>query len=179
MVITVAVRFLVLALLALVAYYIWLFIALNNTEKEINLNQNKIKTDTEAAMHVPKRDELLVRQIQLKELEGVISNHLYWSQLLPEIAKVTLKTASYSSLKVDKSNELVMTVTVPSLLEFDKYLQVFDNPDVNANFSNIRISGLHKIEQGTDFQNSNASPLSFVVNMKINSDLIKYKSPTK
>src|SRR3989344_4578422 len=91
-------RFLAIILALLVIYYIWLFISLKTTQNKILETQAKIDTDKQAALNIPRRDEFFTRQLQLKGLEGLVGNHVYWSQLLPELSRVTLKTASYKSL---------------------------------------------------------------------------------
>ena len=169
----IVVRILVVVLLVLLGYYIWLFVTIKSTEDKIFQAQAKLNTDKQAALTIQNRDELFTRQLQLKSLADIISKHVYWSQLLPELARVTLKTSSYSTMRASADGSVDLSVTVPNLSELDKYMQVFDVAEFNENFNDIRIGGFSKVvsEKGTTIQ--------FAVKMKYKPELIQYKPPTK
>ena len=157
----------------LVVYYIWQFVALASVNKQITQTQTKINNEKQEALSTQNRDQLLVRQQQIKSLQGIIASHPYWSQMFPELAKVTLKTASYSSLRVGLADNLNLSVTVPSLADLDKYMMVFDQPEFNKNFYNIRINGFTKV-QGIG---AAAPSVQFQVEMSYNPSLIQYTPP--
>ena len=163
------VLFLFLALLA--AYYIWLFLSFRNTENKIVQTRKKINSEKQAALNMPERGQLFTRQSQIKALEGLISQHVYWSQLLPKLAQVTLKTASYGALSSGADGTISMSVTVPTLADLDKYMQVFDLSQFNENFSDIRIGGFSKVQGKT------SSFIQFQVKMKYNPAVINYQQP--
>lgn len=167
------VRIFVALLIALVAYYAWLFFSIKNAAAQIVTLQNQISADKQTALSTPDRDQLLTRQLQIKDLQGIIAGHLYWSQLFKPLADVTLKTASYSSLRVGTDGGLTMNVTVPTLTDLDKYMQVFDLPQFNKNFSEVHISGFNKI------QGKNSTAIQFSVKMKYEQALIKYQDPNQ
>src|SRR6185503_8986060 len=84
-----------LVLVGSLGYYGFLFIQLKTANADITSLQSQISTDQQAAATIPNKNELFTRQLQLKSLDGLISKHVYWSQVLPSLAQVTLKTASY------------------------------------------------------------------------------------
>jgi hypothetical protein len=163
-------RVFAVVLIGLILYYAWLFFRSKSLDNQIAATKVQINTDRQSALNSPQRDELLVRQTQLKDLSGLISSHVYFSQLLPVLAQDTLKTASYSSLKADASGNLTLAVTVPTLEDLDKYLQVFDLPEVNKNFSNVRIGGYTKVNI------AGSTAISFQVNMQYNPSIIGYNA---
>lgn len=162
------VKLLVLILAAVVAYYGWSIIKERQVKKETASLQKKVAENKAAAAQNPDRDELLTRQQQLLKLSTLLDNHVYWSQVMPELAKATLKTAHYNSLKVAGDNTLVLNVNVPNLSELDKFLQVFDLPEFSKNFSNIRVGAFHTS------QNGDQTVINFEVKMAYNPALLKY-----
>ena len=166
------VRVFLVVLGGLIAYYAWLYIDSRNIEGQIISTQAKMNSDQQSAMLNSSRAEVLTRQQQLKLLSSLISNHPYWSQLFPELANVTLKTASYSSLSVGVDGSSVsLSASVPSLQDLAKYMQVFDQPDFNKNFNSVQIGGLSKVA------GKNGTSIQFSVTMKFNPQLIKYNPP--
>ncbi len=122
---------------------------------------------------VNNRDELYTRQAQLQQFDGLIGKHLYWSNLFPALAKVTLKQASFTSISATKDGQLDVAVSVPDLLAVDKFLQVFDRPEFNANFNNLRIGAVGKIVSGGQ------TAYSFDARFNFNSSLLQYQDPSK
>lgn len=162
-----AIVFAALAVL-LVGYYAWLFIDYSFIGSQIQKAQVQYNSDLQTALAMPQRSELITRQQQLKSFSDLLNSHQYWSQLLPALAAVTLKSASYSDLKVDNTGRVTIQVSVPTLDDLDKYLQVFDLPAVSKNFSNVAIGAYHK-EQG-----KNSTSIQFQVMMDYNPALIQY-----
>jgi hypothetical protein len=58
---------------------------------------------------------------------------------------------------------------VPSLEDLDKFLQIFDNPKFNENFTSVRVSALGKIKE------DEKTTYRFDLRMKFNPQLIKLK----
>lgn len=166
------VRVLAVGLFALIIYYGWLNYSSSKLTKEILTTQQKLKQEANDALAISQRDEVLTRQLQLKTLQGAIGQHVYWSQLLPELARVTLKTASYTSLKVGDDSTLSLNASVPTLGDLDKYLQVFDRPEFNKYFSNVRIGGYSKA-QGIE---GGPGRLTFDVVMNFDPSVLSYKA---
>jgi hypothetical protein len=157
-------------LAALVIYYAWLFFDSKSIDGKITQAQAQIASDQQKVTSIQGRDELLTRQLQIKNLQALIAAHVYWSQLFPELARVTLKTASYTTLKVGLSDDLTLGVTVPSLSDLDKYMQIFDLSQFNQNFSDIRINGFNKV------QGVSSTAVQFQVSMTYNPSLIQYNA---
>lgn len=157
-------------LIAVAAYYVWLAVSYGQTDKAIQTAQQKIQADQQSALDLSQRNEVLTRQLQLKNLNDLISQHVYFSQLLPALADATLKTASYTSLQVNSDNSLTLAARVPTLGDLDKYLQVFDLPEFYKNFSNLRIGGFSKSKD----PQTNGTSLTFEVKMDYSPKLIQY-----
>ncbi len=81
----------VLFLLVAIGYYVWLFITLNGVNKQIASAQVEIVNKQREIANLKRQQELATRQGQLKELNTLISNHIYWSAFLSELARVTLR----------------------------------------------------------------------------------------
>ncbi len=132
--------FLVIIIFVILFVYNWL----NNR----NLNNVKadIKTAQASALENEDRNELVTRQEQLGHLEKLIDNHVYWSYLLPELARVTLKSAKYSEIEAKSDGTLNLLVNLPNYEEIEKYMQIFDLPEYNQQFSNVRIVSINSVQ---------------------------------
>lgn len=127
--------------------YGYLFYSSWSLNNQIGESQAKITQYQSELQNNKKRDELIARQGQLKYTNQLLDNHMYWSILLPELARVTLNSAKYTSIETNVEGELGLTVTVPSYSDAEKYLQIYDLPEYNKNFSNVRVMSLSKTEQ--------------------------------
>ena len=105
----------------------------------------------------------------MKEFVALAGAHKYFSEIFLPIAKVTLKTAQFSTLKVSAGGNLSLTATVPSINDVDKFIQVFSLPQFYENFTNVRIGSLSRIqdEQGVSYR--------FEITMSYNPQLITPK----
>jgi hypothetical protein len=146
-----AVKFLVCLVAAVIGYYGYLFFKVKSVNNKITEIQNSIQQSKSESLTMKGREEFLTRQDQLKQFLTLSSSHLYFSKLLPVLAKVTLKTAYYSKVSVTPEGKMDMLVVVPTLEDLDKFLQVFDQPEVVKNFYNVHINGYNKSqdESGT------------------------------
>jgi len=166
------VRVMLVVLVALVIWYGWLFIELKTAQGQITKAVNQTNSDTQTALTMKDRDQLLTRQQQLQSQKSLISGHTYWSQFFAQLAKVTLKTASYNNLQAAASGDLALSVTVPDLASMDKYMQVFDVPKFNEYFSNLQIDSFNKA-QGKVF-----STIKFSAKLNFDPKIIQYQAPT-
>ncbi|MBI5530615.1 MAG: hypothetical protein HY918_03900 [Candidatus Doudnabacteria bacterium] len=153
-----------------VLYYGWIYFSSVKVSKEIVSTQEKINTEKQAILSMDKRNEVLTRQLQLKDLDGAIAKHIYWSQLFPELARVTLKTANYSSLTAGTDGDLVLRASVPTIGDLDKFTQIFDSSSFNQNFSNVRIGGFSKAQDA-----SGSSAVTFDVRIQYDPSIVQYK----
>ncbi|MBI3231970.1 MAG: hypothetical protein HYZ51_02725 [Candidatus Doudnabacteria bacterium] len=135
------------AFLAVLSYYGWLAYKQKSAEKEIQELQTAIESQKQGLSEIERRDEVLVRQAQIKEYDSLISRHVYWSRLLPELAKVTLKQASYLFFQAENEGTINLALKIPSIAELDKFLQVFNSPKLNRYFSNLTIGGINKVQE--------------------------------
>ncbi|HVY67436.1 MAG TPA: hypothetical protein VHA30_00860 [Patescibacteria group bacterium] len=157
-------------LACLVIYYGWLFYRSSRIDKDVASLTAQAENDQQQALTVPGRDELFIRQQQLQNFSDLMASHVYYSQIIPKLAAATLKNASYSSLQVDNTGQLVLSASVPDLASLDKYMMVFNRPDVNKYFSNVKIGSFHKV-QGA---NGGPSSISFDVTMQYDPSIINY-----
>lgn len=164
------VRVLAVGALVVLVYYVYLFIQVGSANKKITQVQTDISKGKAAALSQIGRDELLIRQEQLKDFTDLSSGHAYYSSLLPALAKITLKNAYYTSISVSSDGKLNMQVVVPSLGDLDKFLQVFNQPEVVKNFYNLRMAGFSKAGDQT------GTVYNFSVQMDFNRAILTTRS---
>jgi Tfp pilus assembly protein PilN len=158
--------------LCILGYYGFLFFQDRQINSQINDVSAEIESVHQKALAVKEKDELYTRQQQVKSLKELLPSHLYWSQFFEPLARATLKNAKYSAIKITPPNAVSLTVAVPSLEDMDKYLQVFDNADLNKYFSNVRIGGYNKIQGDTA---TSTQQIQFSVQMNFNPEIMNYK----
>ncbi len=169
-VITWVFRLFLAVFVGIVVYWGWLWYSNYSLGNKIMAAEQTISEQKSEVAKDNGRQELLLRQQQLKELEKLLDSHLYWSQLMPELARVTLKNASYASIKGLSDGNLTLSVVVPSTEDLDKFLQVFDETvKFNKYFSNLRIGPINKIQSGQGLSTK------FDVRMNYDPNLLKYK----
>ncbi len=162
-------KLLIAALVLVLGFYVWTVLQMRSMDNQTIELQRQIAQAKSEVDGNENRNELLTRQEQLNEFNSLIDGHIYWSQIIPALADASLKSANFSNLKILDDGDLSLRVSVPSLAEMDKFLQIFDLPKFNKNFSNIRIGSFHKVPD------KDKTVLSFEVRMKYNPVLIKYK----
>lgn len=162
-----AVKILVGLLVLVLLYYGYLRWQVSRTENSIRDMQAKTSQVEADALGRPERGEVVTRQAQLQNLDSLIKNHLYWSGMLPQLARVTLKSASYAGLNADTNGTLSLDVIVPNYAEADKYIQVFDLPEFNQQFSDVKVLSINKIQQGSTVQ------VELKLQLKFNPDFIR------
>ncbi len=137
-----SIKILSLLLLLTLAYFAYLWFAARQARADIATLNAKIAQKQSDVFSRKDRAELITRQGQLQNLNGLVKNHLYWSYLLPELARVTLKSSTYSTVTADSSGTLTMNVTAPTYEDLDKYLQIFNLPQFNQQFSDVKVLSL-------------------------------------
>jgi hypothetical protein len=161
------VKILSVLLLLVVLYYGYLWFYSSRIQNQITEWKDKTAQVQAQAMNQKERKEVVTRQGQIQNLDQLIKNHVSWSYLLPELARVTLKSAVYSSISADEKGSLTLTVTAPNYADLDKYLQVFDLPQYNQQFSEVRILSINKI------QNEDRVYTQMKIQLKFNPDFIR------
>ncbi len=138
----VLVKILAVVLVGVLGWYAWMFfetskISASNDALAIQISQeqNQLKNFTN-------RSEILTRQAQLQQFNTLVENHIYWSNLFPELARVTLQGADYTALNATNDGTINVSVAVPNLVDLDNFLQVFDLTDINKSFSNLTIGSV-------------------------------------
>ncbi len=149
---TLAARLLLVILVAAMLGYAGLFAYSWKTEKDLEKVKQDVQTLQAEALANTDRNEVVTRQEQLIELETLITNHAYWSYLLPELARVTLKSARYTNIEADSTGKLNLAVSLPNYSEVEKYMQIFDLPEYNQQFSNVRIVGIDSVQKDTSIE---------------------------
>lgn len=166
------VRFFVLLFIAVLLYWAYLYVRVKLVVNKVAVAQADIIRIQKETLADKDRRELLVRQGQLSTLDKLLKDQQYWSKFLPELARVTLKSASYLSFSAGKDGTARMSVTVPTYREFDEFLQVFDLPQFNSKFSNVTVSSIGKYQQG------DTQSVRFDVTMQYDVTFLKTTSST-
>ncbi len=145
-------RLLLILLIVVLAAYAALYFYNWSAEKKLTKVKQQVQSLQTEALANTERNELVTRQEQLIELETLISKHVYWSYLLPELARVTLKSARYADIEAESTGELSLSVSLPTYADVEKYLQIFDLPEYNQQFSNVRVVGIDTIQKETSIE---------------------------
>lgn len=140
-------RVVVVVFIASLLYYAYLFFNAWGLNKDLTESQAAIDSYQTQINQTSNRQELVTRQGQLEEANNLLAEHLSWSYLLPELARVTVQSARYTNIDAREDGELGVTVTVPNYQEADKYLQVFNLPQFNSSFSNVTVVSLLKTQE--------------------------------
>lgn len=135
---------LIVVLVLLLAYWGYALFATRSARNSIASAKYAIEQDQQDIIKNGGRNEVLTRQAQLKQADTLITNHVYWSRFFSDIAKATLKTAAYGGFAVDADGVITASVIVPDYQSLDQFLQVFDLPAYNGNFSNVKIVSVSK-----------------------------------
>lgn len=160
-------RVVTIVFVAALLLYAGLFVMSWRADKKIADTKRAIEDAFSVIQNNDQRKELITRQGQLKNINQLLTTHLYWSGLLPELARVTLTSAQYTSISANDDGTIELTVTVPSYSEAEKFLQVFDLPEYNQHFSNVKVMSLAKTEQG------NLLATAMRLNLTLNPDFLK------
>lgn len=144
-----------------VSTYIVLSVVNYTTNRSLETAQKQIQAVQAQALGNKDRNELVTRQEQLKELDTLVDNHVYWSYLLPELARITLKSASYTEITAKADGKMQLSVVLPSYADIEKFMQIFDLPQYNQQFSNVRIVGIDNTQSGSAIQTKLRLELTF------------------
>lgn len=154
-------RLMMLLLFLSVAAYAGLYLLNYLSKNNLETTNTKIEQLQTQALASKDRNELVTRQEQLKQLDVLVDKHLYWSSLLPELARVTLKSARYSEITATSDGKLELSVLLPSYGDIEKFMQIFDLPEYNKQFSNVRIVGIDNTQTGTTIETKLRLELTF------------------
>ena len=165
------VKFLALIVVGLVTYYGWIWYQSNQVADAISKENAAITAGQKDLATIPGQEELWTRQAQLKELAVLLGQHPNWTALFPALAKVTLTKAGYLSMNTLPDGSLSLMATVPSMDDLDKFLQIFDLPEVNQNFSNVKLGSISKTQVG------NSLVIKFDVRLKYSTALLNQPLP--
>lgn len=165
---SIVVRVLALGLVAVLVYYGYVFYQTHTESSAVQKLQANLDQDKLNLVNQKDQEELFTRQRQLQQLLALVNSHPYWSAVLPALAKVTLKSANYLTFTSVNDGSVSMSVSVPDMQTFDKFLQVFDLPEFNNNFYDIKVGSISRV------QSKNQTLINFDVNMKYNAALLQY-----
>lgn len=152
--------FLLLVVAAIIGYGVLFFLSYR-VQGQVDETTASIKTKQTAIEGNKDRSEIVTRQGQIKEFNGLVDNHLYWSYLIPELARVTLNSGKYTVIQADSDGKLNLTVSLPSYADIEKYMQIFDLPEYNQQFSNVRIVNITKNQNGSKIETLLTLQLTF------------------
>lgn len=155
-----------LILVLIVAAYWWFVWQEKSTMSDTADLKTKFTVLEKEVSSSPIRKEAILRQGQILELKQLLGGYTYWSRLLPELSKVTLKTSGYVSLTASSDKNLHLNVVMPDFAEFDKFLKVFDNSVYNTKFKNLKVVSAGR------FQNEQGSGVRAEVEVQIKPELL-------
>ncbi len=142
-------------------YFVYLWFAVSQARKELASSIAKTSSAQNEAINRKERSELVTRQGQVQSLNLLIQNHLYWSYILPELARVTLRSSTYSNVSAGADGTLNLTVRAVEYSDLDQYLQVFNLPQFNQQFSDVKILAVSKAQQGSNLESEMRLELKF------------------
>lgn len=167
------VKVLVLAVLGMAGYFAYTYISVGRVAKnQDTLEQSISKLKIEISSNKD-RNEIVMRQAQLSELDAIITSHVYWTEVIPEFAKATLRSATINAFKAVSDGTISISLTVPDVAEMDKFFQIFDLATYNKYFSDVRVSGIATVEQDGIISKQAEVKLQF------DTSLLTYKEPAQ
>lgn len=140
-------RLVVVLLFLAMAGYLLIFIMQSSAKNKITNLETKMSQVRTELQNNKERNELITRQGQLQDLNKLLGEHQFWSTLLPELARVSLTSASYTTIETATAGNIILSVAVPTYADAEKFLQVFDLPEYNQQFSNVRLLALSRSQQ--------------------------------
>jgi hypothetical protein len=155
------VKIIAVVLVLVVLYYGYLWYQASRVNNRIEYTQSQIGKTQAEALAMKERSALITRQGQLQTADTLVKNHVFWSYLLPELARVTLKSTSYATIAATSEGVLNLTVTAPSYADLDKYLQVFNLPQYNKEFSDVKVLSIIKAQDENTLSNEMKLQLKF------------------
>lgn len=165
---TIIFRLLMVVLVLVFVTWGGLYYLTKASQNQIFDTQNAIKEQTAKLADLPERKQVLARQAQLKAYNSVLSEQAHWSYFLTsKLAPVTLNSARYVSINTDNEGRIHMNVSVPSYVDLDKFLQIFDYPELNKVFTDIKVTALSKSQVG------DKTEIRFDVSMQYNPQAIR------
>ncbi len=171
------VKLLTLVLILLAVYYAFTRFRISSANKQVQKLQQEVSQKRSELVADEQRNQVLTRQAQLVDLQQILSQHLFWSRFLnSELPRITLKSASYSSISAQSDGTVILVVSVPTYEDLDKYLQVFDLPKVNKDlkqFTDVQVKSITRAQQG------NSLLTSFKIELKYNTADISYAALRK
>lgn len=155
-------------LLVCIGVYAFLYFSIKNIDTKIFKTQNEIKDKSATLADSPKRKEVITRQGQLQVYANVLNRQPKWTTFLAQrLAPVTLKKARYVLIDAQDTGEMRLSVNVPGYADLDKFLQIFDDPNLNKVFTGIKVGSVAKSQAG------DVLDLRFDVNMSFKPEAIK------
>lgn len=89
----------------------------------LKAEQEIASLDFDIGKLAPEREKALSFQARLQDIGGLLKGHLYWSEVLEELEKVTYSPASYDTLQADvKDHKLLLTGTTFSYTDLAKLM---------------------------------------------------------
>lgn len=170
---TVLVRLFAVVFILALAYYGYLIYSSRSASGKIVAKQNTILQLQDQILNHQNRQELLVRQGQIAELEKLVVAHPYWSKFFPELARVTLRNAYYVAFSSDTKGTAKMSVVVPSYTDFDLFLQLFNLPTFAEQFSDVKVVSVNKYQVGS------VTGVKFEVELSFNPEFLKNGAMTQ
>src|SRR3989344_764089 len=117
----------------------WVFFSTRSTDDEVGAAEMRISDlDLQLKKNSPELQEAIGYQARLKNLEGLLEGHMFWSQVMEELGKYTFKNISYESFNGDVTrNRISVSGTAQSFTDIAKLILGLKQSD---NFTTVSFS---------------------------------------
>lgn len=150
-----------LGLIAISAYYIYLYFNTRKVNSSIIEAQNAVKEITDHINTNSSRDEIITRQGQIKEYQQLDKNRIKWSQFIPELARITLNEVRYSSITATSDGKLELQAVTRDYKSVDRFLSVFEDKSYNRCITDVKLLSLSKTQSAQSLETRFTVQISF------------------
>ena len=156
---------LILVIVIVAGIWFWLYyLEANSRDQLLSLDAKITSSEAQIEEKEVMKEEALVLQKQIDNLDALIKNHIYWSKTFSEIEDNTLKKAYFSRFTGDaQGKKIVLSAQVPDFTSAAKQLVVFREAE---KFTDIDISSISiTVEEGKAY-------IGFDVTLSLADDLL-------
>jgi hypothetical protein len=157
-------------LLALsIVIYVGLFLLSLRTQAQTD---EVVKARTEIENKIKQQENytpLVTRQEKAKNLKTLLDNHLVWSDVVPNFAKYTLNTATFTKFAANVDGTTTISGTVPSFEELSKMMKAFQMGS-NDYIKDVKLTS---VALGSETDNN----ITYSIKVTFNSEKLKLAKP--
>lgn len=159
-------------LIVVIGFYVYLFVAQSQVNKQITVEQEKNQQITEEIKKIPKYQEFLATQTKIKNIKTILDNHLAWSKFIQAFSNATLNTATYKKFVAKNDGTATINGSVPDFKNLDKLIDGFQLPEFDF-IKEVKLTNVSLAE--TD----STSAIDFNLNVIFNKNLLVWDKNQK